>query len=340
MPTTAQIEKANTDLQDALNWYDLLEPETIKRTELGEKLTFESDMHIFLRAIDLYKSLLGCDLENLPYAVSTNLCSCAKTTSAVIKSAIDFNLETQQQNPVTARNGIVAQMLDRWEQDFAAVTPILAYSAKSSADFQRLEREAKGTLTTLKDSKKEVDGKISDLLKSMNTALGEVRDAAKEAGVSKHSQHFQEEAAFFAKSSKTWLAFTVGFGASAVAYVMLHIEPALEKLVDPTWQQLAHHSIPRLIVLFVLTYGLAWSAKNYMAASHNKVINRHRRNALASFQAFIEGASAPETKDAVLLQATHAIFTPQDSGFAKGDSPNATSQVVEIIRGGTKAKDA
>lgn len=111
------------------------------------------------------------------------------------------------------------------------------------------------------------------------------------------------------------------------------------KLENPTWQTIVHHSIPRLIVLFVLTFGLIWSAKNYTAASHNLVVNRHRKNALASFQAFIEGASSPETKDAVLMQATHAIFSPQDSGFAKGETPNPASQVVEVFRGGSKSKD-
>jgi hypothetical protein len=78
---------------------------------------------------------------------------------------------------------------------------------------------------------------------------------------------------------------------------------------------------------------MIWSAKNFTASVHNFVVNRHRRNALASFQTFVEGASKPEIKDAVLIQATHAIFMPQDSGYAKGEIPNPTSQIVEVFRG-------
>lgn len=103
-------------------------------------------------------------------------------------------------------------------------------------------------------------------------------------------------------------------------------------LPDPAAIVLIQHSIPRLIVVSVLTYGLVWSARNYAASQHNYVVNRHRRNALASFQTFVEGASDKEIKDAVLLEATHSIFTPQDSGFARGDVPNATSQVIEVFR--------
>lgn len=123
------------------------------------------------------------------------------------------------------------------------------------------------------------------------------------------------------------------FGLGAASYVVLHVEPALSTLTNPTAMQLVQASIPRLLIVFILTFGMIWSAKNFTSSAHNYVVNRHRRNALASFQTFVEGASKPDVKDAVLMQATHAIFTPQDSGFAKGEVPNPASQVVEVFRG-------
>ena len=338
MATIEQINDAKTKLETVLERFRELDRESLRRTDLGEKLSFEAGMSFFNRAIDLYQSLLDCDLENLSHSKMTAITAVANELLGFFDRIVAFDALTQN-GPGQVRDELIKSVINHWDSDFDTVSPVLAYATKSSADFQRLEREAKGTLSDLNKVRTDVDGKVGAILEKMNAALTEVRDAAKEAGVSKHSVHFQEEAAYFAKSALIWLIATVAFGGATLLYVVMHLEPTLAKLVDPNWQQLVHHSIPRIIVLFVLSFGLIWCAKNYMAASHNLVVNRHRRNALASFQAFIEGSSSNETKDAVLLQATHAIFTPQDSGFAKGDStPNAASQVVEIIRGGAKAK--
>jgi hypothetical protein len=74
--------------------------------------------------------------------------------------------------------------------------------------------------------------------------------------------------------------------------------------------------------------------RNYAASRHNLVVNRHRQNALSSFETFVKGAGDQQTKDAVLLQATQSIFVPQDSGFIRGEStPQPGSQIIEILRG-------
>jgi hypothetical protein len=91
------------------------------------------------------------------------------------------------------------------------------------------------------------------------------------------------------------------------------------------------------LIIFVLTFMMVWAAKNFNASVHNYVVNRHRRNALASFQAFVEGASSDEVKDAVLMQATSAIFTPQDSGYTKIDLPVTNNQLVDVFKGAPKA---
>lgn len=332
MPNQQQIDQAIANLNEMLAWFGDCNLEGLKRLELGEKLSFEQAMPYIERVVTFYRKLLDCNLAELPVVTMNQITNSGKATIEILGRIGAFDPE-KAQNPFPERTQLVDQIRDRWENDFPMVAPVLAYATKSSADFQRLEREARGTLSELGESKKEFKKETDSILSSMKSALGEVQDAAKKAGVAQHATHFNDEANLSRNTALAWLVAGAMFGLGAAAYVVWHVEPALSGLTDPTAMQLIQAAIPRLLIVFVLTFGMIWSAKNFTSSAHNYVVNRHRRNALASFQTFVEGASKPDIKDAVLLQATHAIFTPQDSGFAKGDVPNPASQVVEVFRG-------
>lgn len=332
MPTQQQLEDLRKSMFEKLNWFKELDLEGLRRGELGEKLSFDAAMPDIERVVTFYRKLLDCDLTNLPHVTMNQILAAATATADLLGRIGSFDPE-KSGNPFPERTQFMNQIRDRWESDFPAVAPVLAYATKSSADFQRLEREARGTLSELGEAKKEFGKQTEGILEQMNSALGEVQDAAKEAGVSQHAAHFSDEADTAKKLAWIWIIAAGLFGLITVAYIVWHVEPVLAELKDPTAMQLVQAAIPRLIIVFVLTFGMIWSAKNFTASVHNFIVNRHRRNALASFQTFVEGASKPEIKDAVLMQATHAIFMPQDSGYAKGDVPSSTSQVVEVFRG-------
>jgi hypothetical protein len=83
----------------------------------------------------------------------------------------------------------------------------------------------------------------------------------------------------------------------------------------------------------VLYYGLVWAGRNFSTHRHNQTVNNHRQNALKTFEAFVKAASDDATKNAVLLQATQSIFSPQASGYLGihgGES--SAPQILEIIR--------
>jgi hypothetical protein len=332
MPNVQQIDQARESMNEMLAWFKDCNLEALKRLELGEKLSFEQAIPYIERVVIFYRKLLDCDLVELPVVTMNQITTAGKSTIEILGKIGSFDPE-KAQNPFPERNQLIDQIRDRWEQDYPVVAPVLSYATKSSADFQRLEREARGTLSELGESKKQFKKETDDILSSMRSALGEVQDAAKKAGVAQHATHFNDEASLSRNIALGWLTFVIAFGLGAASYVVFHVEPVLSRLTDPTAIQLIQAAIPRLLIVFVLTFGMIWSAKNFTSSAHNYVVNRHRRNALASFQTFVEGASKPDIKDAVLIQATHAIFTPQDSGFAKGDVPNPASQVVEVFRG-------
>lgn len=334
MPTHDQNIKAQGDLSYLLDWFKGgVDVEALKRPDLGP-LSFDTYGDTITRTLSLYRSLLGCDLSNVSYAKLNEITSAGNATKTILEQIQQF--EVTQQNPHGERQNIIQRLIDQWEVDFAAVTPVLAYATKSSADFQRLEREARGTLSELNTSKGIFKDQTDVILGQMNIALGLVQDAAKKAGVSKHAVHFKDEAKTAKWVALAWLVVATFLAVVIVCYVIFHVEPTLATLINPTAIDLVKESLPRLLVVFVLSFGMVWAAKNMSASTHNFIVNRHRQNALASFETFVEGASGKEVKDAVLIQATSAIFSPQDTGYAKGELPHPVSQVLEVFRSGSR----
>ena len=69
------------------------------------------------------------------------------------------------------------------------------------------------------------------------------------------------------------------------------------------------------------------------AQLHNYVVNKHRQNALSTFETFVKSTDDNDTKNAVLIQATRSIFSPQHTGFSAQEGESSTSPAIhEIIR--------
>jgi hypothetical protein len=83
----------------------------------------------------------------------------------------------------------------------------------------------------------------------------------------------------------------------------------------------------------VLLFGLAFSGRQFVASRHNETVNRHRQNALQTFETFVQGAGDPETKDAVLMEATRSIFASQPTGFLRNEGErDSPSTAIEVVR--------
>jgi hypothetical protein len=92
-------------------------------------------------------------------------------------------------------------------------------------------------------------------------------------------------------------------------------------------------------MLSVLYFVLVWCVRVFRSHVHNETVNRHRANALRTFSIFVEGASSDQIRDAVLVQASQCIFSPQATGFVSGQESDSagTPQIFEIIRGASQA---
>jgi len=178
---------------------------------------------------------------------------------------------------------------------------------------------------------------MDSVLQDTISTLEKVRRAAAEVGVSQHATHFKEAANDHARKSIYWLcatllaaAITVGWGIATFFIHPLGSPPNN----PPTTAQVIQFSLAKLIILSSLYYALVWCARNYRAQRHNFIVNKHRQNALSTFETFVKAAQDdPETKNAVLLQATQSIFSAQPSGYIRDESESESpNKIIEILR--------
>ena len=207
------------------------------------------------------------------------------------------------------------------------VPPDTLDAAGSKADIQRLIRSA--------NEAKDATERVKD---EAETVLADVRDLAKEQGVTQHARIFRDASEEYEKKKKPWL---LAFGilsslALGGAVLLIVLGPTGSGDLGMAIQTTA----TKLFAFAVLSYTILLAGRGYRAAAHNEIINRHRFNALRSFQAFVDGASDEATKNAVLVQATHSIFSHRPSGFGQQENdtmpPSHTLELTRAVLGDHK----
>lgn len=152
------------------------------------------------------------------------------------------------------------------------------------------------------------------------------------AGISIHSRLFHEDSGSHAKAAKRWLVASLVLGSltGLVAGAMLALAYGHPPTSVP---EAIHIAVSKIVVLSVLTALSLFAVRNYRAQKHNETLNRHRQNALATFQTFVEGAGDERIRDAILLHAAQSVFGPRSTGFDATDaSPTEFSPVVDVLR--------
>lgn len=245
------------------------------------------DCQSFGETIDLFKELSGCNLDNVPFETLQQLNSCASQASSQFQQIQNFSV-AQNANPQQVRDTLIQQLRDNWSAYYTAVTPHVAYSTRRGTDFDSLEREARGTLTLVKQIATEAKTDSDKTLAEMQGALEKVRQAAAEAGVAQHAFHFKQEADSYSTRARWWLVGTVFLAAGTLAYTLYSLGYQLHEvaLSAPTGRLVAL-ALSRLIAISILSTGIVFCARNYFAIRHNFVINRHRQNALSTFETFL-----------------------------------------------------
>ncbi|MYC76441.1 hypothetical protein F4X10_11810 [Candidatus Poribacteria bacterium] len=164
--------------------------------------------------------------------------------------------------------------------------------------------------------------------------------------VSQHKVIFAEQTQRHQRAAWGWLFMSsllvIGLVVGIISFGLLDIL----KLEGSAWTVVLQNIFKKGSVLTLFYFALNRSLRNYTAQKHLEIVNRHRQNALETFDEFRDASKDnPETHDAVLLAATNAIFDANQSGYlstkTKGtESVNPIQQVFGATRSSsTRSED-
>ena len=329
-----QENAARASLREALDKLVKISPESLVRTdELGTSLDFGDGVEIFRRTLALFESLGGSNLDNIPINTLNQLSQQAQQAIQTFEAIRTFD-PSGQNNPASVRDSLIKQVADQYQSSFQHVSPVVAYSVRKGTDFDRLERDARSALEEINRLRNEIEKQRTEIVGQAQAALEQVQRAAAQVGVAQHASHFKDEAAEHIKRSRAWLIATALLGLVTAGFGAWSLYFYATQAGLLTTSQSIQLGTSKLIVFSILYLAAFWAGKNYRAQWHNYVVNKHRQNALSTFETFVKASGDEQTKNAVLLQATKSIFAPQASGFVGDQGDGGQSpQVLEIIRG-------
>lgn len=306
-------------------------PESIARPELGEfKFTDLTDD--VARLLTCVSRLRDGDLTLLPDDVVRSLRQSLSGIKVRFEEVLAFSAAAVN-NPKERRDRLVHETIRTIEDTMRLAMPLVLYTnwehptrmdALFDASRAAIDQQTEELRTTVQQS--------HSVLEEAKKALAAAKETATNAGVGEHARHFKTEADNHERFARNWLRTSVavflgilGLSGWLVSYYMSQAADAPINI---------QATVAKVILYSTLVSGLVVSTRNYRTHRHNFVINRHRQNAMASFQSFAAGAQDDLTKNAVLIQATSSVFSQQPSGYLSSErDSDGVPQVVEIIRG-------
>ena len=319
MATTPQQDPQREELRKIIAECESYSREDLIRGDLDPVLGFESAKGDVQAAFALAQAMARCDLDMIPSQnlnVLRDLAVQARDTFRMVK---EFDPAKYRDNPLQIRDQAIQRLQNLFRDQFARALPFVAYSAGGL-----------GTLSELN----EVMGKSRDLLGEIQTLRDKAKQAVQEVGLATHAAHFQEEARNHSRYATAWLAATAIMLVITVCFAWFSFSIYLKLPDSMTTTQTIQFGIAKLVIFSFLFSSLVWMGRVYRAHRHNYVVNKHRHNALMTFETFVKSAGDEQTKSAVLLQATNCIFSPQSSGYITHEGDTATyPQILEIVRG-------
>ncbi len=303
--------------------------ELIREEDLGRVLSFKPAEETFKNIFEVAKKLQKVDLEKIPHNRLESFNSEIGEFGELIGRIIEFK---PNQTGGYSRENIIDRAENIHNSIFTNIVPYINYLDNEISTLEIQKKESQEIINSIKFMQNEVFEKKTNTIKEADELLKTLKETASESGVTKYSEIFAIEAKENKIKANHWLIATVilGLFSIVIAYFFLTIRPASN---EPSYYEIIHFALTKIIVFSILYYLLVLFVKNYNAQRHNYVVNKHRQNALTTFGTFVSSTKDIDTKNAVLLQTTHSIFSAQTSGYLKNDvEPEPSQKLIEIIR--------
>ena len=323
------IEEAVQQLKGTLDQITAHDPAALATgTNLGS-INFEDGVGVFRAAIELAKELSGLPLELLPPENSPVLRDQFQSLTAALDAVRDFKLTGQ--NDAQQRDALLNKTREQFASARQVTYPHIPYLTLRGAKIEEIARRSTELFEQVRDQMAEALDSVRARVEEVEAIVQAVRDAAAASGASQYAPKFKETAKEHHEASRNWL-WAAGILGTATAFLAVGFLWAFEPADTIGSAKAVQQLVTKLVVLSVVYYAAVWSSRNYRAHRHLSVVNEHRADALTTFETFVAGSSEPQTKDAVLLEAVHSIFSPAATGYIGKDGEAPDNRVVDVIR--------
>jgi hypothetical protein len=317
-PQLDQATKSLTRVQEA-------DPKALSRPE---ELTGAFNLSAIVapaeRVVTLYRQIAVATLADLPPNYQTVVQQKADNVWSIFESIRNYNVESG--NLAQFRQQIIQNLTDAYNDSWNSLAGIVSYSAARSADFKRLESEGRAAVQSLNDRADELLNTVESVKTRAQEALTAAQRAASEQGVVQQAVYFRDEARLHAESAGRWRWATIWVAVSLAVYAVgMIVVYNLGYLKASDSYESAQLITGKLLLFAVISYMLLLSARNFLSHTHNAIVNKHRQNALLTFNALAQAAQDSGAKDIILTHAAACIFAPQETGYARTSSTQESS---------------
>lgn len=305
------------------------ETELVTREQWGS-ITFGKAHHDLDRVFSIVSYLKVLPLNQLTDQAVQQITQNLDAVNNLLGAIDKFTVE--QSNPPGTRDQLVNQIHSATDQFYTIATPWVPFLAYQRGDVTRNINELTAAVTQGKAIAADAKAAIETQQKEMEAIITKAREASASAGAAVFTHDFAKESKEQLETAKHWLIATTSLAivTAVVAGLMWYfVEPASAPGV------LSQKLGTKIAVLVVLFSATVWCGRMYRTLMHQSTINRHRALSLQTFQAFLAAAADVATKDAVLVEATHAIFTVGKTGYLDGKSSEVDSgiRILEVTKG-------
>ena len=338
-----QEREQRKQLVAQLNDLQKFDKDKLQRKELGE-YSFRSTEQYLNRIFAKFKQLIDLDLNEIPYQKIVSLNNSLTNYINRLNELLSFS-PTKESNPNAKFEDLIRLIREMDNQSFDVINPLFNHTQDLSSQSNEFKKEAEKILEqaieTLNINQKEIFDKSNQLLKTLGERQKEIdrlseiaKGLAESTSIAHHAEKFDEEADNNNKIARWWLGFTIGLGVTAVIFAILNLTKFKDLYIATDLAQSIQFIFAKLVIFSILYYGIVFCSRNYKANRHNFIVNKHRFNALKTFEAFVAPTSGdPQTKNAVLLRTTETIFSPAVTGYLSKEPDNQGSPaIMEIIR--------
>ena len=205
-------------------------------------------------------------------------------------------------------------------------------TASRMRDFAGLEREARASMQAAKDQADAIAKELESTKSEAQKILEDVRRIAAEQGVSQQAVYFKQENELYNNEGWRWQIITLVASSITVAFAILSLVFHNVEFIRPhNLAESIQIATGKLIVFIVLGYIVVLAARNFLAHKHNAVVNKHRQNALLTFEALVDAAGSEENRDIVLTYASACILASQKTGYTRGATqPELPNNILHV----------